>query len=193
VNTANRILAIAVGLILAGLGVCGILINTGHMPRADRDVTIWTDAMTRRMHDWGNAVTVVGIIGGLIVALVGFTLIRSELRWQGRTSVSELVFAGPGTGGEASAEPAAVVGKTRIAGSTLRRPLNSDLQNDPRIKDATVRLTGDVSHPRLDLQIEVRPGTELLAVQSYVTEALARFHETSQLEPIIGETVITVG
>jgi hypothetical protein len=208
VKTANRILAVVVGLILAGLGICGILINTGHMPGTDRDVTIWTDAFTRRLHDWSGWVTAVGIVGGLIVAIIGLTLLRAELRWRGRPSVSELELAVPDAGGEpadgrghgghaygreaASSVPTPMPGKTRVAGSTLRRALQADLQNNPTIKHAAVRITGDVHQPRIDLQIEVRRGTALPAVQSYVAEAFARFRETSQLELAAGKTTISV-
>lgn len=203
---ANRILAVVVGLILVGLGICGILINTGHMPGTDRDVTVWTDTFTSRLHDWGGWVTAVGIVAGLIVAIVGLILLRAELRWQGRPSVSDLDVAVPDASGEVAdgralgrhadhgEEPASVTvaGKTHVAGSTLRRALQADLQNNPKIKQATVRMTGDVHQPRIDLHIEVRPGTELPVVQSYVAEALDRFRETSQLEPVAGETVISI-
>lgn len=207
-RTANRILAVVVGLILAGLGICGILINTGHMPGTDRDVTIWTETFTSRLHDWGNWVTVVGIVGGLIVAIIGLTLLRAELRFHGRPSVTELDLAVPDPGGEVadggahgrhayepqatSSAPISVAGKTHVAGSTLRRALQADLQNNPTIKHAVVRMSGDVHKPRIDLQIEVRRGTALSAVQSYVTEALARFRETTELEPAAGATTISV-
>jgi hypothetical protein len=204
VRAANRILAVAVGLILIGLGVCGILINTGHMPGTDRDVTVWTETFTRQLHDWGNWVTAVGIVGGLIVATIGFSLLRAELRWQGRPSVAELDLAAADAGGEVADDSelgrhaeqreaaAPVAGKTHVAGSTLRRALQTDLQNNPTIKHAAVRMTGDAHQPRIDLHIEIRRGTTVPAVQSYVAEALARFRETSQLELVAGETTISV-
>src|SRR5689334_10243660 len=75
VNRANRIMWSVIGVVLMALGSGGALISLGHMPGTDRDVTLWTDAMSNRWHRWGVWAPAVTAAAGLVIAVAGFALI----------------------------------------------------------------------------------------------------------------------
>jgi hypothetical protein len=183
-----------IGLVLMALGVGGALVSLGYMPGTDRDVTLWTRAMSDRWHTWGIWAPVVVAGAGLVVAVGGFALIAAELRRRGGRNVAGMVFTEPDVarapGGD-EREPA-VAGKTSVSGSTLRHALQRDLQSDPRIAHATVRMTGRPGRPRLHLRLDLTRGSNLSDVQAHVAGAIARFRITSSLDPTVRETVVNL-
>jgi len=191
VNRANRVLWSVIGVVLLAAGVIGALISLGYLPGTDRHVALWTDAMSNRWHTWGLWAPAIVAAAGLIIAVAGFALIAAELRPRTGRNVAGLVFPVP-PGSPSDPGDDAVTGRTRVSGSTLRHALQRDLQSHPRIKHATVRMTGHADRPQLHLRLDLTRGTELTDVQSHVAEAVDRFRATSSLDPTLRETVVNV-
>ena len=195
-NRANRVMWSVIGLVLMALGVIGALISLGHLPHTDRDVTLWTDAMSNRWHTWGLWAPAVVAAAGLVIAVAGVALIAAELRPRTGRNVAGLVYPVPAASSEpgdvADAARTRVAGRIRVSGSTLRHALQRDLQSHPRIRHATVRMTGHADRPQLHLRLDLTRGSELTDVQSHVAEAVDRFRATSSLDPTVRETVINV-
>jgi hypothetical protein len=183
--SANRVFWSLVAVLLIAAGVIGTLVSLGHLPGTDRHVTLMTDAMSARWHTWRYWAPIVVIAAALVVAIAGAMLIRGEIRRGRGRPVGEVVFAD-------DAPDIAVNGRTRVDGTTLRDALERDLQNDPRVTHATVRMTGHPDQPQLHLRLAVKAGAELPEVHSHVDAAIARFRTTTKLDPRVRETVIKV-
>jgi hypothetical protein len=188
-RTGNRVLWILISLILMAAGVVGALISLGHLPGTDRHGMLVTGGDIARWRSWGGWAPAVLVAAGLIVAAVGIALIRVELRRRGGHSLTDVAFSHPRD--EQSTDAPPMRGRIQVSGSTLRSALQHDLQNDPRIKHASVRLTGQPLQPLLRLRLEVTPGADLPAIHNYVAAALNRFGTTSELRPLLTETTIT--
>jgi len=207
-NSGNRLLWIVVGLLLTAAGVAGVLVNIGHLPGTDRSVPVISDGLIGRWRDWGGWAPTVVIAAGVVLALLGAALIRAELRRRGGSGLSTVVFphraepaeaAGAGTLPLRDAAPPRPTranrpsgGYIRVAGGTLRDALVRDLENDPRIRRAAVRLTGHPGTPRIRLLLDVPDGTEMTSVHEAVGAALARFRTTTHLDPLLDETIVRV-
>ena len=129
------------------------------------------------------------IVAGVIIAAAGIALIRAEARRRGGKSMPDVTFAH--TLADASTPDAVPTpGHVQVSGRTLRHALQQDLQKDPRIKHAAVRLTGRTGQPRLHLDLAVSANADLPTVHEYVAGAVTRFRTTSQLQPTLAETTI---
>ncbi len=190
---ANRVLWTVIALILMAAGVIGILVNLGHFPGTDKDVPLLTDRINSQFRSWDGWAVGVTIAAGVVIAVLGIALIRAESRRRGGKSMPDLTFAhtldelNPA---DAAAGAVPIRGSVQVSGRTLRHALQQDLQKDPRIKHAGVRLTGRPAQPRLHLDLAVTASADLPTVHEYVAGAVTRFRTTSQLQPTLAETTI---
>lgn len=194
-NTGNRVLWAVIGVLLIGLGVVGVLINTDHMPRTDpQSSLLWPQLLDqwRRRQGWA---TVAVVVAGLIVALIGYWLLRIQLRPKGKRHMPDL-FTGrhaphrPGTGASTppaqepvAREPATPAGVTHVRYRAIADSLAADLRRQYAVRRASVLLTGHADTPELLLDLTARPGTDLASLRTGVHGALGRFAATTGLRP----------
>lgn len=194
-RAANRILWIVIGLVLALGGIAVVMISAGWMPGTDRDVTLLTDQMRDRWREWNPWALAGVIVAGVIVALLGIILMRLELRRRGGRGLPDVVYvlnARDRQARQADGYPPPGNGRTRVGANVLSAALKRDLQLDPYVRRASVRLTGSAGKPQLRLRLQVSPEADLSEVRLTVAEAVNRFRTTSNLAPTLRETVVRV-
>ncbi len=119
----------------------------------------------------------------LIVALLGFLLLRTELRRRGGASLSDPVLPPP---------PDGPPGRTRISTAALGHALSQDVQTHPAVRRAGVHLTGKGRRPAVTMRLMVTPEADVGAVRGHVDAALARFEATSGWRPDVAEVTVAV-
>ena len=194
-NTGNRVLWIAIGVVLTAAGVLGALASLNRLPflRSDR-VLLGTDA-AGRWHSWDGWAVAATIAGGLLVAWLGFLLLRAQLRGRGGAPMPDLVLPAREPEVLTVGEHANTVeldavddgqsfvelvpGRTRVASRALHHALTRDLQSGGQVRRASVRLVGDRAQPEVLVRLAVSPEADAGRLRSHVDGALARFAVTS--------------
>jgi hypothetical protein len=195
VNTGNRVLWTAIGAVLTAAGVLGVLLNRGTL--LDRDRTLLGPEAVRRWHSWGGWAVAVVIVGGLLVAVLGFLLLRAQLRGRGGAPMADLVMPRrhPAPAPEErdddvlSAYPE-TFGRTRVSTSALRHSLTRDLQTNREVRGATVKLFGGHDHPEALVRLKVSADADVTRLRSHVDSALDRFAATSGVRPTVHDVVV---
>ncbi|WP_326558263.1 hypothetical protein [Micromonospora sp. NBC_01796] len=180
-HAGNRVLWTVIGLLLTALGAAAAVANLGHLPGIDeRAPLIWTAfrGVFRDISPWGPIVT---IALGLILAYLGWTLLRRQLRPASDPAMDEYDLRAV-TGDRAAADGSGP-GITVVQGSSLADGLERDLTRDPQIRRASVWLTGDPPSPEVRIKLYVSPQAPLSALREYVQAAVDRFAATSGLRP----------
>jgi hypothetical protein len=186
-NTGNRVLWIAIGVLLTALGVVAALASLGRLSGVDRDQSLITPADADRWRGWDGWAFGVTIAAGLIVALLGFMLLRAQLRGRGGAGLPDLVRKP-----DPSSVDSAVTGRTHVASSALSHALTRDLQTDREVNRAAVRLVGAEQHPELLVRLAVTADADLGRLHAHVNAALSRFATTSGLRPHLQEVSVRV-
>ena len=102
-NTGNRVLWIAIlGAVLTAAGVLGILANQGALAGVESTDRLADGDLVSRWHSWGGLATGIAIAAGLLVALLGFLLLRAQLRGRGGASLPDLSMSATPTAPPAS-------------------------------------------------------------------------------------------
>ena len=127
-NAGNRVLWIVIGLALTAVGVLATLAGVGGVPSGSSCITA-ADADA-----WARAFGVT-IAAGL-VALLGYLLLRGQLRGRGGAGLPDLVATA-----DAPARPA------HVASSALSHALTGDLQTDRQVKGAARPPRPAAQHP----------------------------------------------
>jgi hypothetical protein len=183
-NTANRVLLAVVGLLLLALGLVGTLASLGRLPRVPADWVLLPMSHNATWHRFGKWAPVATIVAGLLVMLLGWLLLRAELRRRHGRAMSELVL------------PSAAVpggGATVVESGILEKALSRDLAHRRPLTGATAYLTGDPGRPMLTLRLVAAPDADLGQVKDIVDGALHRFAATSGVTPRIGEVDVRTG
>ncbi|MBB5874221.1 hypothetical protein F4553_007655 [Allocatelliglobosispora scoriae] len=183
-NTGNRVLWILIGLVLTAVGVLGALISLDRLPRTYPDQPLlWPGLLEqwRARQGWATA-AVVAL--GLVAAVLGFWLLRVQLRPQGKRHLPDLVFGEPAQhrpdAAPVAAEPtAAAAGVTEVRYRAIADSLAADLRRQQSVHKASVLLTGHAEAPELRLNLTARPGTDLATLRRGVDTALVRFTTTT--------------
>jgi hypothetical protein len=183
VNTANRVLWAVVGLLLLALGVFGTLASLGRLPRVPPDSVLLPVSRDATWHRFGTWSPVATIAAGLVVMLLGWLLLRAELRRRQGRAMSELVL--PST-----AVPGA--GATVVESGILEKALSRDLSGQRPLTGATAYLTGEPTRPTLTLRLAAAPDADLGQVKDIVDGALRRFAATSGVSPRIGDVDVRI-
>ena len=91
-NTGNRVLWSIIGALLLAAGVVGVLASQGTFSNVDRNQPLLTTGMI----DWWNARSALAagltIAAGLLTAVLGFLLLRAQLRGRGGAPMRDLAF-----------------------------------------------------------------------------------------------------
>lgn len=176
-NTGNRVLWTAIGLVLAAAGVAGLLVNLDRMPGADGDQALIWPELAERGRSWRPWVLAAVIVIGLLLALLGALLLRAQLRRRDGVSMPDLRFGSPDQHGQ-----------TVVGSRVLAKSLAKDLENQVGVSRAAAHLGGDTRRPSLRVWLTVEPGTHLDRTQQRVLDALRRFTTTTGLTP--GEVTV---
>jgi hypothetical protein len=203
----NRTLWTVIGLVLLAAGAAGLLVGYGVLSFVDRQqVLLSSDLIAgwNRHKAWWLAIT---IMGGLLVALLGYLLLRAQFRRRGGAPMADLYLpsspapeateaaqfdeaapdrADPDRGGIPDR------GGTEVASRALHRALQRDLESDQQIRDATVRLSGPPHHPRLLVRLAVTADADVGHLASHVDRAIHRFTTTSGVQPDLSEVVVRI-
>jgi hypothetical protein len=187
-NAGNRILWIAFGVLLSAIGVVGTLASLGRLPGVDSGRLLIAPADADRWRGWDGWAFGVTIAAGLIVALLGFLLLRAQLRGRGGADLPDLVREPH----PSSVDSSTVTGRTHVASSALSHALTRDLQADRQVRRAAVRLVGAHQRPELLVRLAVTADADLGRLHDHVDAALSRFAATSGLRPHLREVSVRI-
>jgi hypothetical protein len=180
--SGNRLLWTIVGLVLLLGGLAVAAVSLGWFGR-DPNTVLMPAWLEQRWRSWDGWAFGVAIAVALIVALLGFLLLRTELRRRGGATLSDPLLPPPTEGPP---------GRTRISTSALGQALSQDLQTHPAVRRAGVHLTGKARRPELTMRLTVTPEADIGAVRGHVDAALSRFEVTSGWRPDVAEVTVTM-
>ena len=187
-NTSNRVLWSIIGALLLAAGVVGVLVSQGWLSNVDRQQPL----LTTRMIDWWNAHSSLAagltIAGGLLAAVLGFLLVRAQLRGRGGAAMRDLAF---GTH-ETTASEGIDTGRTKVSSSALHHALERDLITDRNVRRAAVRLSGPSNHPELLVRLAVTPDADIASVAGHLEGAVQRFSTTSGVTPDLANVLVRI-
>ena len=193
IDTSNRVLWIAIGAVLTAAGVFGVLASRGVLVSARR--TVLGPEVSRRWHDWSGWWFAAVIVGGLLLAVLGFLLLRAQLRGRGGAPMADLVlFNHPPRWAPADfndREPF-IPGRIRISSGALEQALTRDLRGHAEVRRAAVRLVGDRLQPEVLVRLSVTADADVVRLRSHVDSALDRFAATSGVRPAVHDVVVTM-
>jgi len=199
VNAGNRVLWITVGAVLTAAGVLGVLASQDWLFSGTSSRTVSGPEVARRWHDWHNYAVAVFIVGGLLLAVLGFLLLRAQLRGRGGAPMADLVLSvrRPVPAPEEreddvlSAYPF-VPGRIRISSDALEQALTRDLRADYQVRRAAVRLVGDRQRPEAFVRLSVTADADVARLRSHVDSALDRFAATSGVRPTVHDVILSM-
>jgi len=207
-NTGNRVLWITIGLVLTAVGALGALASLNRLPFVASDRLLLGADAARNWHSWGGWAPLLTIVGGLLVALLGFLLLRAQVRGRGGAPMADLVLPTPEPtvltvgapadtvelaaveGGQSFVE--AVPGRTQVASKALNHALTRDLQSDRHVRRAAVRLVGDRARPEVLVRLAVSADADVSRLRSHVDGALDRFAVTSGVRPHLHDVIVSM-
>lgn len=197
-NRANRLLWAAIGVVLLLAGVAAILAGRGRLFGVDPHRVLLDPRAGETWNRWGAWAPIVAIAAGVVLAGLGLWLLRAELRIHERPSLPDIALrptqpADDRAGRAGHERHGAVGGQTRIETAVLARAMRRDLQSDPRINRAHVRISGRPGRPEVSLRLEIDQDTELVRVHERVNRALDRLAATMPGTPIIDEVLVSAG
>jgi len=184
VNTANRVLWSILGGVLVLAGVVGILASQGWLPGVSQHRLLLPSDTGATWNRWGGWAPALAIAAGVVLALLGAWLLRAELRVHARPSLPDTDLRTP-------RRPDRVGGRTQVDTAVLARAMRRDLQSEPAISSAHVRITGRPEHPEVSLRLEVAQGADLHPVHDHVDRALQRLAATMPGAPTIDEVLVS--
>jgi hypothetical protein len=196
VNAGNRVLWVAIGAVLTGAGVIGVLASLGQLSWLGRQRTLLGPETARRWHDWHPWAVAVVIVAGLVVAVLGFLLLRAQLRGRGGAPMPDLVSRGhrpvPAPEEEFLGEMVPTPGRTRVSTGALQQSLIRDLQTNREVRRAAVRLVGGREHPEAVVRMSVTADADVTGLRSHVDRSLDRFEATSGIRPQVRDVVVAM-
>ncbi len=173
-DTLNRTVFTLLGILLVAAGVYGVARGYGAFGSTQAQEPLLTGGITGffgRIDDWFWPLMA---LVALIVAYLAYRWLKAQLT--SAPSVSELDF---------TRDPAE--GRTTLRASGLTSALSDDLEQDPAIRSANVRMVEDGSRPEVDIDVEVSEDAPLTEVRRRIaTDALARFSTALESESVRG-------
>jgi hypothetical protein len=182
----NRVLWSIIGAVLLVAGVLGVLVSRGWPSTVDKRQPLLTDATIEwwRAHSGLAAGLTIG--AGVLLAVLGFLLLRAQLRGRGGPPMHDLSF------GATPAAEGADNGHTGVTSSALHQALERDLTTDRTVRRAAVRLTGPTEHPQLLVRLAVTPDADIAHVAGHLDHAVQRFTTTSGVAPTLSDVVVRI-
>jgi hypothetical protein len=166
----NRLLWTVIGLLLTALGVFGLLLSYGRVPRTDQTQPLLWPELLDRWRDYRSWALGGAAILGLLAILLGWLLLRGQFRRRGGHAMPDMLV---GTRN----------GRTLVGSATMARSLAHDLEQQPGIAQANVRLAGDQSVPHLVVSLTIDADTSISQARQDVQAAVNRFVRTTAVRP----------
>jgi hypothetical protein len=172
-DTANRVLWIAVGLLLSAAGAAGIVAHLGRMPGVSpRDVLLGDELLVWwHSGDPWNRYAVIAL--GLLVAVLGLWLFARQFHIRGAATMPDVQLR----------ERDAQGGGTRVRSAGLVRALERDLASSATVVNADAKLTGPHSRASAWIRLDLAPESDVAQVREHVDRSLERFTTTSGMQP----------
>lgn len=171
------------------LGLLGLLLLVGGGAALSRSLRIWdstagagsekrstlpvlTPDLTSFVERYASVIYPVAAVVGLLLALLGYRLLRAQLRTRpAKTRQVDLTD-----------DPAS--GVTRISTSVVNEAFVDDLASVPGVEDATAALRGDPARPLVDITLDVADDADVERVLQHVeTGPLASLRSAFDLQP----------
>lgn len=173
-DTLNRTVFTLLGILLIAAGAYGVARGYGAFGSTQAQEPLLTGGITGffgRIDDWFWPLMA---LVALIVAYFAYRWLKAQLT--SAPSVSELDF---------TRDPAE--GRTTLRASGLTSALSDDLERDPAVRSANVRMVEDGSRPEVDVDVEVSEDVPLTEVRRRIaTDALARFSTALESDSVRG-------
>jgi hypothetical protein len=199
VNTGNRVLWTVIGAVLTAAGVFGVLLSEDWLFSGTSRRTVLGPAVGRHWHDWHTYAVTVFIVAGLLLAVLGFLLLRGQLRGRGGAPMADVVLynhpprsAPAEWRADAALREPFVPGRIRISHGALEEALTRDLRDHAEVRRAAVRLVGDRRQPEALVRLSVNADADVGRLRSHVDSALDRFAATSGVRPAVRDVVVTM-
>lgn len=177
-DSVNRVLWTLLGLLLAAGGVLGAVASRGALAGTDPDSPLLWSWSLASWRDAGTAAPL-GTAGvGLVVAVLGFVLLRAQLPAR-RPTPPTLRVGNPDDRGT-----------TEIRGGALPGALADDLRRLVAVRGAQVTLSGPTEATRVRVRLDVLPEITVARLAAAVQQCLDRFATTTGLR--VGEVEVTL-
>lgn len=171
------------------LAVLGLLLLLAGGAALSRSLRIWdstagagsskrstlpvlTPDVTSFVHQHGNVIYPVAAVVGLLLALLGYRLLRAQLRTRpAKTHQVDLTD-----------DPAG--GVTRISTSVVNEAFVDDLASVPGVEEATAEMRGDPARPLIDITLDITDDADVERVLEQVESGpLASLRSAFDLHP----------
>jgi hypothetical protein len=172
----NRVLWAVIGLVLAAAGALGVAAARGHLPGVDPRSTLVPGWLLARWRSWGPWAWAAVAVAGLILAWLGWRLLRAQLRPGGRRPLPAALTLRSGEDGETA-------GEIRLNSPALAHAAEHALERHGAVEHALVRLFGDAEHPEMRARIETAGDTDLRTVGEHLGRTVEQLTATSGLRP----------
>jgi hypothetical protein len=182
----NRVLWAVIGLVLTAVGALGVAAGRGDLPGADPRSPLLPGRLLARWHSWGYWAWAALAVAGLVLAWVGWRLLRAELRPGGRRSLpADLVLE--------TRDDRETAGKISLNSPALAHATANALERHAAVDHALVRLLGDARHPELRARIDTAGDTDLRVVGEHLGRTVEQLTATSGLRPDPVEVTVRPG
>lgn len=179
-DTANRILWIAVGLLLTIVGAIGIATWFGRFPFLSPNDVVLDSSLVELWHRFDPWNLIVAGCLGAVLIWFGLWLFTRQFRRRGSASMADLTVHGDQRAREDTDK---FDGHTTVRARGLVHALERDLTSARQIAKASVTLTGTAPQPNAWLRLDLARDASLSEVRDHVGEALTRFATTSDIRP----------
>jgi hypothetical protein len=167
----NRVLLTILGVLLVAAGIYTLLRSWGALGDAAADDPLFTPAARNwvdRNQGWFWPV-----MAGLstLIALLAVRWLIAQLRTD-RPGSSDLAWSTPS-------------GRTRIQAGAIADAVSDDIESDPGVERAVVRMVGDEEHPELHLYLDARDDASLAELRDHLeTGAIPRLRSALELDDV---------
>ncbi|MDQ3783750.1 MAG: alkaline shock response membrane anchor protein AmaP [Actinomycetota bacterium] len=173
-DALNRTVFTLLGIILIAAGAYGVARGYGAFGSTQAQEPLLTGGITGffgRIDDWFWPLVA---LVALILAYLAYRWLKAQLT--PTPSVSEL---------DLTRDPAG--GRTTLRASGLSSALSDDIERDPGVRSARVRMLEDGSRPEVDVDVDVMDDASLSEVRRRIESgALARFSSALETDSVAG-------
>jgi hypothetical protein len=171
----NRLLWIVISFVVLGVAVSGLLLGAGAFGGAAAATPVLADPLVRQWNELGvRALVGVGVLG-LLLAWLGWLLLRAQLRRGGQAAMADVEVLS-GREGQRTA------GWTVVRGPALSHSVEADLERVRGVERARVGLFGSPRQPELRAQLDVH-SADLRHAREQAARCLERFTATTGTSP----------
>lgn len=171
----NRLLWAALSLAVGCAAISGLLLGAGVFGSAATRTPLLPEPLVSAWSELGVWAPAWVAVLGLLLAWLGWRLLRAELRRGGQIALDDLELP---TGRDMQR----AAGWTVVRGPALARGMGTDLQRVPGVERAQVGLFGSPRQPTLRAQLDVN-SADLMGLRKQVTRCLERFTATAGTSP----------